>query len=311
MRTVGLVYSDKFLAHGSETFHPENPQRLKAIVAALRDSGIYDHLKLIDPEPARETDILTNHSPSLYERARSTRGQIPGDFDRDTYYCAESFDTAMLAVGGVLKAGRLVLSGELDSAFCAVRPPGHHAEYDRIMGFCLFNNIAILARMLKSEFGLERIAILDWDGHHGNGTQKSFYDSDMVHFCSLHNFPFYPGSGRADEIGEGRGEGYTLNFPLPYGMGDREFIEAVQQWASAMDQYRPETILISAGFDAYTDDPYVGLNVTLDGFNTIMRIVKDTAEKHCRGKIISILEGGYVYDFLGRAVTEHIKILME
>ena len=311
MRTVGFVYSDQFLGHGSNTFHPENAQRLKAIVSALKDSGVFDKLTLIEPEPASENEILTNHSREHYELVKSSRGKPFGEFDPDTYYCAESYDTAMLAVGGVLKAGRMVMRDELDTAFCAVRPPGHHAEYDHPMGFCLFNNIAILARILQKEFALDRIAILDWDGHHGNGTQHAFYETNKVHFCSLHNFPFYPGTGKADEIGKGRGEGYNLNFPMPYGMGDKEFIEAVEQWSVAMNKFRPETILISAGFDAYTEDPYVGLNVTLEGFNSIVKIAEETADQHCNGKIISILEGGYVYDFLGQAVTEHIKILME
>jgi acetoin utilization deacetylase AcuC-like enzyme len=312
LKKVGYVYHADYLKHTSQGYHPENPQRLKAIEKALDESGLKKDLVMIDPEPAAPEDILLNHSEKLYRRIESTQAYDYGNIDPDTYYCRDSFPAAMLAAGGAIKAGRMVMDDVVDSAFCALRPPGHHAEPNRSMGFCLFNNIAILARWLIKEYRLERIAILDWDGHHGNGTQWSFYDTDKVHYCSLHQYPWYPGSGRASELGKGEGEGYNLNFPLAAGAGDAEFISAVKDgWVIAMDKYKPEVLLISAGYDAFADDPYVHLEVTDMGFNTVMYEAKKVAETYCRGRMIALLEGGYVYDFLGKSVVNHIKTMME
>ncbi len=312
MKKVGYVYHEDYLKHTSQSYHPENPHRLKAIEKALDESGLKKELVLIDPEPATAEDILLNHSEKLYRQIESTQTYEYGNIDPDTYYCRDSFAAAMLAAGGAIKAGRMVMDGVVDSAFCALRPPGHHAEPNRSMGFCLFNNIAILARWLMQEYRLERIAILDWDGHHGNGTQRSFYDTDKVHYCSLHQYPWYPGSGRASELGKGEGEGYNLNFPLAAGAGDTEFISAIKDgWVIVMDKYRPEILLISAGYDAFADDPYVHLEVTEKGFKTAMCEAKKVAEIYCHGRMMALLEGGYVYDFLGKSVVNHIKTMME
>jgi len=312
MNKVGYVYHPDFLKHRPDGYHPENPQRLKSIERALNDSGLKKDLVLIDPEPAKKEDILLNHSQGFYSLVEESSRKEFGNFDQDTYYCSDTFKTAMLAAGGCLDAGRMVMTGQIDSAFCAVRPPGHHAEYGQAKGFCIFNNIAILAHWLKKEYKLKRIAILDWDGHHGNGTQHSFYDTDEVHYCSLHAYPFYPGTGGANEIGKGRGEGYTLNFPLSPGDGDDKFVGAVREgWLLAMDQYKPEIVLVSTGYDAYRDDPYVFLDVSAEGISTVCRIAKQAADKYCGGKLILVLEGGYVLDYIGKAVVDHIKILME
>lgn len=312
MKKVGYVYHPDYLKHTSQGYHPENPHRLKAIEKALDESGLRKKLVIIDPEPALPEDILLNHSEKLYKLIESTQTYDFGNIDPDTYYCRDSYATAMLAVGGAIKAGRMVMDGSIDSAFCSLRPPGHHAEPHRAMGFCLFNNIAILAHRLMKDYNLERIAIFDWDGHHGNGTQWSFYDTAKVHYCSLHQYPWYPGSGRANEVGKSEGEGYNLNFPLAAGTGDEEFISAVKDgWVNAMEKYKPELLLISAGYDAFADDPYVYLDVTEEGLNIAMRESRRVAETYCGGKMIALLEGGYVYDFLGKTVVNHIKIMME
>jgi acetoin utilization deacetylase AcuC-like enzyme len=312
VKKVGYVYHPYFLKHISQDYHPENPQRLKVIEKALDKSGLKKKLVMIDPEPAAPEDILLNHSEKLYKLIESTQAYEYGNIDPDTYYCRDSYAAAMLAAGGAIKAGRMVMEGAIDSAFCALRPPGHHAEPHRAMGFCLFNNIAILARRMMKDYHLERIAIFDWDGHHGNGTQWSFYDTDKVYYCSLHQYPWYPGTGRANEIGKGVGEGYNLNFPMPPGTGDAEFINTIKNgWVNAMEKYKPELLLVSAGYDAFADDPYVLLDVTEKGLNAAMRESKCAAEIYCGGKMIVLLEGGYVYDFLANTIVNHIKIMME
>jgi acetoin utilization deacetylase AcuC-like enzyme len=312
MNKVGYVYHPDFLKHRPEDYHPENPQRLKSIEAALNESGLKNDLVLIEPEHSTKKDILLNHSENFYKQVQDSSKHDFGNFDPDTYYCKDTFKTALLAAGACLKAGRMVMEGEINSAFCAIRPPGHHAEFDHAKGFCIFNNVAILARWLMKEYNLKRVAILDWDGHHGNGTQHSFYDTDTVHYCSLHAYPFYPGTGGAGETGEGKGEGYTLNFPLFAGAGDDQFVGAVRgEWLIEMDDYKPEIILVSTGYDAFRDDPYVFLDVSPEGINEVCRVAKQAAQMYCGGKIIMVLEGGYVLDYIGKAVVDHIKILVE
>jgi len=312
MKKVGYLYDPVFLEHRPDSFHPENPQRLKAIEKAVDESGLKDYLILIKPEAARKEDILLNHAEEYYNRVEATQEIEFGNFDPDTYFCKDTYRSAMLAAGGCIKAGKMVMEGEIDSAFCAVRPPGHHSEHGYTKGFCIFNNIAILARRLWADYNLERIAILDWDGHHGNGTQHAFYDTERVHYASLHAFPFYPGSGTKNETGTGSGKGYTLNFPLGLGAGDEQFLGPVkEEWLPAMSDYRPEIILVSAGYDAFTADPYVFLDVSPEAISEICRIAKAAAEEYCDGRIVLVLEGGYVLDYIGRAVVEHLKILME
>ncbi len=312
MRKVAYIYHQDYLLHAPEEYHPENPQRLKAVHRAVTESGLVEKMVRITPEKADKEDILLNHSPEYFARVEATAGRGSGHFDPDTYYCKDSFHTAMLAAGGVIQAGKGVIDGKFDSAFCAIRPPGHHAEYDHAKGFCLFNNIAILANWLIEQRNFERIAILDFDGHHGNGTQHSFYHTNKVHFCSIHAYPFYPGTGAAGEIGRGEGQGYTLNFPLSYMANDDDYVGPIRdEWVPAMDDYRPQILLLSAGYDAFEDDPYVNLGVTLEGINQVMRIARNVADRHCDGSIVSIFEGGYDLNFIAEAVIDHIKILLE
>jgi acetoin utilization deacetylase AcuC-like enzyme len=205
-----------------------------------------------------------------------------------------------------------VLSGEVRNAFCAVRPPGHHATADRSMGFCLLNNVAIAARYIQKRHKLPKVLVVDWDVHHGNGTQEMFYADPSVFYFSVHRYPFYPGTGSAEQHGAGKGKGATLNVPLPAGSGDREFLRAFsEKLVPAAGQYHPDFVLVSAGFDAHRDDPLGGMRVTTEGFAEMTRIVKRIAEEHCQGRLVSVLEGGYDLDGLAASVAAHLRILME
>jgi acetoin utilization deacetylase AcuC-like enzyme len=260
---------------------------------------------------ASEEWILKTHSPSLYNLVEETckRGSSAIDQD-DTIVCTESFDVALLAVGGALAGVDAVASGILQNAFCAVRPPGHHATKKNPMGFCLFNNVAIAARYAQQHHGIGRIAIIDWDVHHGNGTQEIFFDDPSVLFVSLHQYPFFPGTGSRAEFGEGEGEGYTLNIPMRSGSEDKDYMEAFQKEILPMlDMFRPEFMLISAGFDAHRDDPLGNINLTEESFKKMTLMTMESADKHCHGKIVSVLEGGYNLSSLSKSVEVHLKAL--
>ncbi len=231
---------------------------------------------------------------------------------RDTPISESSYTVAVAAVGGVLAAVDAVLAGEVRNAFCAVRPPGHHATRDRAMGFCLLNNVAIATRYIQQKHKLPKVLIVDWDVHHGNGTQEIFYNDPDVFYFSVHQYPFYPGTGSADERGAGQGEGFTLNVPLPAGSGDREFQQALsEKLVPAARQFQPDFVLISAGFDAHQNDLLGGMRVTTEGFAELTRIVKQMAEEHCQGRLVSVLEGGYHLDSLAASVEAHLRNLME
>jgi acetoin utilization deacetylase AcuC-like enzyme len=242
-------------------------------------------------------------------KARCRSGEQILD-DGDTHVSKDSFDVALLAAGGVTLAIDQVMNGSLTRAFCAVRPPGHHAETSTVMGFCLFNNAAIGARYAQTRHGVERVAIVDWDVHHGNGTQQIFYEDDSVLFISLHQFPFYPGTGAANERGAGKGEGFTLNCPMGVGSVEKDYLDAFQaQILPALHRFQPQLILVSAGFDAHADDPLAGINLTEDSFGRMTELVLEISERYCKGKIVSILEGGYDLQALSRSVESHLKAM--
>jgi len=231
----------------------------------------------------------------------------------DNRICRESYETAMLAVGGILEVVDLVMKGELDNAFCAVRPPGHHAEVNRVMGFCFFNNVAIAARYLEKKWGIRRIGIIDFDVHHGNGTQSIFEEDSSVFFYSIHEHPSfsYPGTGREFEKGSGPGVGFTLNSPVLPGQGDEEYKELLQRdLFPAFEAFKPEVILVSAGFDAHIDDDMSDIKLSTEGFSWIMKNIVGMADKYSQGRIISILEGGYSLQRLPELIKNHIKILL-
>lgn len=272
-------------------------------------------LMVVHPGPPRSdlSDWIAQvHSPvhlSRLERLQPGTGIVR--IDADTLMSSESYRVAKLAVEGTLAAADGIITGQFTNAFCAVRPPGHHAEANRAMGFCLLNNVAIAARYLQHRHGLKKIMIIDWDVHHGNGTQHIFEEDPTVFYFSVHQFPLYPGTGRADEHGRGAGEGYTLNCPLPPGKGDDEYMTVFEKsLRPAVEVFRPDFILISAGFDAHRDDPLANMGVTEEGFGEMTRRVKDWARVHCHGRLLSCLEGGYNLGALARSVERHLNVCL-
>ncbi len=307
---TGFVYSTEYLKHSTEVNHPECAGRLEAILERLTKTGTLTKLEEITPEPVKEEWIATIHDKDYIESVKKYCESGIRLVDFDTQISKESFDVAKLAVGGVLKAIDKVQAGEIQNAFCAVRPPGHHAEADRIMGFCLFNNVAIGAKYLQQKYGLKKIAIIDFDVHHGNGTQNSFYNDETVLFISSHQIPLYPGSGMEFERGAGKGEGSTLNIPLKPESEDIHILEKYfNQVIPKLEDFKPEFILISAGFDAHVLDPLSNLRISTECFGKITQMLKSVAEKCCGGKIVATLEGGYNLKALGESVESHIKVL--
>ena len=274
----------------------------------LVDRGILEDLVRVDPVPAGTEEIGLVHSTSYIKWVEEmvNRGETVLDAG-DTVVSAGSYEAAILAAGGVIAAVAAVMEGKVRNCFCAVRPPGHHALYDRAMGFCLFNNVAIGARYVQKRYGIERVLIVDWDVHHGNGTQDTFYGDSSVFYFSTHQYPHYPGSGSTGETGEGAGEGFTLNAPLSSGAGDEEYLRVFnEKLVPAMDAFQPEFVFISAGFDGHRSDPLSSINLTGEGFARLTSVVKGIAKKYAAGHLVSVLEGGYNLDGLSDSVGEHI-----
>ena len=300
MRT-GVVLDRRYEAHDTGAGHPERPERIRAIRDLMQE---YRREGLVDVEPriATDAELALNHDPAHVARVATTAARARAAFDADTPVCSESYATAALAVGGYLRLLEAVLAGDVENGFAFVRPPGHHAEPDRAMGFCLFNNVAIGARWLRTR-GVGRILIVDWDVHHGNGTQDSFWDDPDTLYVSTHQYPFYPGTGAAAEVGGGAAAGRTLNVPLPAGCGDQEYVAAFTDLiAPVAEQFRPEFVLISAGFDADHRDPLAGMQATEAGFAAMTRVLMRVAEAHAGGRVAAILEGGYDLGALRSAV---------
>lgn len=294
MRKTGVYRDDLFLEHQPCFGHPESSERLRVIYEALDRGKIAEDFIFPSFEPVSDEILQLNHSPIMVDRVAATQGRGVEYLDPDTQTSARSYEAACLAAGALVDAVARIEQGELDNAFCLVRPPGHHAEWGESRGFCLFNNVAIAARWAMQELGMRRILILDWDLHHGNGTQHSFYDTDKVLYVSSHLYPYYPGTGAFPEIGKGNGEGFTFNVPLAGGEGDMEFARIVNELAVPMTRaYQPELILISCGFDIHGDDPLGTMRVTPAGFAWMTRQMIAVAEEVCQGKVLVTLEGGY------------------
>lgn len=317
MRRTGFLYDERYLLHRTGPYHPEAPERLEVAFQGVSEAGLLDKLVLVKASPAREEWIQWVHTAEHIAQFRDACDSCCTEYTEychpDNLMCRETYEIAMLAVGGIIDMVRLVMEGKLDNAFCAVRPPGHHAEPDKAMGFCYFNNIAIAARYLQKEWGLERIGIVDFDVHHGNGTQKVFERDPKVFYYSIHEHPSfaYPGTGREFERGTGEGMGFTLNTPVLPGMGDDEYKALLKRdLIPAFARFKPEVILVSAGFDAHVDDDMSDIKLTTEGYSWIAEQLVEMAEIHSMGRLISILEGGYCFERLPELVRNHLEILL-
>ncbi len=310
MRKVGLVIDELFVKHINSFDHPESPDRVYIINDMLNETGLINHLTFLEPRDAKKEDIIRVHTESYFQRIEKTKGKEKVFLDQDTSTNAFSFDSAIRASGGVLQSIDNIIENNIDTSFCIERPPGHHAEADRSMGFCLFNHAAVGAGYLRSK-GYERVMILDWDVHHGNGTQHIFEDSKNVLFFSTHQFPFYPGTGSLQEIGINDGVGYTVNVPIDIGMGDNEYIKIFNEiLVPITSQYKPQFIIVSAGFDSFVDDPLGGMTVTTSGFSKLAEIVMDLSNQFCDSKLLLILEGGYNINGLADCTKEVFETLL-
>jgi len=294
MNRTGIVQDPIYMEHVMDPGHPESPERLKVIYRMLEEEKELP-LVGVKPRPATREELETTHSPVYIDRIASTAGKQHFRLDMDTSTSAKSYEAALLAAGGFCELTKAVWDGQLDNGFALVRPPGHHAERDRAMGFCLFNNVAIGAYYAINAFSLERILIVDWDVHHGNGTQHEFYADPRVLYFSTHRYGFfYPGTGGATEVGTGKGEGFTVNVPLPSGSGDLEYVTIFETILKPIAlQYRPQLVLVSAGFDIHYNDPLGGMEVTEKGFGELTRVLMEIAEATAQGKLVFTLEGGY------------------
>lgn len=315
MKKTGFVYDEKYLLHDTGGYHPESPERLKAIYKRLTESGMLEKLIRIPAERANQRWIEAVHSIRYIMKFDEACIYGLNEFEHpDNAICRDTFDVAFLAVGGVLKAIDAVMTGEVDNAFCAVRPPGHHAEMDKPMGFCYFNNVAIGARYLQKEHGISRIGIIDFDVHHGNGTQHIFDRDPTVFYYSIHEHPSfaYPGTGRDFELGIAEGEGFTVNSPVLPGRGDEEYRRLIMQdLVPAFKKFQPEFIILSAGFDAHQSDLMSGTNLSTDGYDFVSEVIVNLVNRFAGGRVVSVLEGGYNLDVLPLLVENHIRILAD
>jgi len=312
---TGFVFDEKYLQHKTFDGHPECSQRLIAILKGLIDEKLLEQMQLIKAEPADQRWIEAVHHVRYILRFEEACIWGLPDFDhQDNSICRETYDIALLAAGGVLKAIDKVMEGEVKNAFCAIRPPGHHAEVDKAMGFCYFNNVAVGARYLQRQWDVKRVAIIDFDVHHGNGTQHIFENDDTIFYYSIHEHPSfaYPGTGREFETGIAAGDGFTLNTPMLPGSGDAEYKERLlTDLVPAFASFNPDAVLLSAGFDAHESDLMSGTELSTEGYDFINDTIMELVNTYAEGKVISVLEGGYNLEILPLLVANHIRKLIE
>ncbi|MBW1772930.1 MAG: histone deacetylase [Deltaproteobacteria bacterium] len=308
MTRTGIVKDERYLDHDMGPFHPESPRRLQAIYGMLAESDMAGNFKEVPVRRADRAELLLVHSSEYVDMLAETEGKDRSYLDPDTSTSPGSYEAALLAAGGLCEAIALVSRGELDNAFALVRPPGHHAESSRAMGFCLFNNVAVGARYAQETLNMDRILIVDWDLHHGNGTQHSFEEDPSILYFSTHQYPYYPGSGAFGEVGINGGEGFTVNVPLSVGHGDGEYVEIFEKILKPIaTQFDPDLILVSAGFDIYFEDPLGGMRVTPKGFAGMTRSLMDMADGSSGGRIVITLEGGYHVEGQRDSVKEVLR----
>ena len=290
--------------------HVERPERLERLLEVVRTDPVWERVTHLDAARATEADVRLVHTPGYWRRLQTAAEAGGAQLDPDTYATAGSLDVALDGLGGLLDVTRAVLRREATHGFAAIRPPGHHACPDRAMGFCLLSNIAIAARWAQRHADVRRIAIVDFDVHHGNGTQEVFYADPDVLYLSVHQHPLYPGTGRAQETGTGRGEGATANVPLPPGTGDEGYLRTFEQiFTPLIDRFRPEFVLLSAGYDAHRRDPLGGMRLTTEGFGHLMREVLGWADVHSEAGVVAALEGGYHADALAHSVLTTLRVM--
>ncbi len=309
---TGLVTDRRYLDHLPEDGVPESPRRLAAIHEVLESPEISGAARFPAPRPARREELGWIHTEAHIDRIAATSGRDFTRLTRDTFASSGSDVAARLAAGGLFRAVEQVCAGSLRNAFLLARPPGHHAEAGRAMGYCLFNTVALGAMFARRAVGLPRVLIVDWDAHHGNGTQHAFETDPSVLFFSAHQYPLFPGTGLFTEVGRGPGEGYTINLPLPRGYGDPEYLALFERVLRPVaEAFRPELILVSAGFDIHRSDPLGGMRMTADGFAGLTRSLMDLAEGCCGGRLVLCLEGGYHIPSLAESVRAVILELMD
>jgi acetoin utilization deacetylase AcuC-like enzyme len=307
---AGLVYDPIYLEHDTGG-HVENSRRLIETMAHLTKTRIKDKLTSLAPRAASAEELEMVHTPEYISYVKAKAAEGGGWLDPDTVISPKSYEAALYAAGGVIVAVEQVMNGAVDSAFALVRPPGHHAVRSRAMGFCVFNNVAIAARFAQARFKLGRVLIADFDVHHGNGTQEAFYSDPEVLYFSTHEFPFYPGTGWKDETGTGEGEGTTVNFPMVAGWGDEEYLRAFQEvLVPVARRFRPQLILVSAGFDAHWADQLAMMQVTVTGFAQMAMVLKELAAELCRGNLVFALEGGYNLQAIASSIKAVFDVLL-
>ena len=306
-----VIYDDIYLKHDTGPNHPENATRIINTIEHLRSANFWQKLDIKKPRAATEEEVSAVHSTSQIEQVAEIARSGGGYLDPDTYVSPDSYEAALNAAGAPLTAIDLIMDKKADNAFCLVRPPGHHATPEKGMGFCLFNNVAIAAKYIQSRYSLDRIVIIDWDVHHGNGTQDAFYDDPSVMYFSMHRYPFYPGTGAEEETGKDSGSGFTINIPLSYNTEPQEYLKFFEDiLEKRIKPFKPQFILISSGFDAYRLDPISGLSLEASDYNKLTKLTQNVAKDCCDGRIVSCLEGGYHLLDLPKCIEEHLNGLM-